>query len=204
MACSLPRSFVHGIFQARMLEWGAIGFSTLHIPNFKIYQRRLMFLMLCCFRRRYLKWGRMGDAKPLSGFALLSCWNFAASRGFLPSGQCSIPRLVIGEISDFFSGKNYQRAMWEGRWKENLYDALKADTFLGLLTLGTDAYGSKGWDTALLKTIYIHMTPEKFVPRYTEIAVLYREIESKRVNGLIHVSILVLCRKRIIIKAETL
>lgn len=62
----------------------------------------------------------------------------------------------------FFLRKNYQRAMWEGRWKENLYDALKADTFLGLLTLGTDAYGSKGQDTALLKTIYIHMTPGKF------------------------------------------
>ena len=52
--------------------------------------------------------------------------------------------------------------MWEGRWKENLYDALKADTFLGLLTLGTDAYESKGQDTALLKNIYIHMTPGKF------------------------------------------
>ena len=134
----------------------------LHIPNFKISQCRLMLPMLCCFWRQYLKWRRMGDGKPLSGFALLSYWNFAASRGFLPSRQCSIPRLVIGEISDFFLRKNYQRAMWEGRWKENLYDALKADTFLGLLTLGTDAYGSKGRDTALLKTIYIHMTPGKF------------------------------------------
>ena len=25
--CSLPGSSVHGIFQARVLEWGAIGFS---------------------------------------------------------------------------------------------------------------------------------------------------------------------------------
>jgi len=25
--CSLPGSFVHGIFQARVLEWGAIAFS---------------------------------------------------------------------------------------------------------------------------------------------------------------------------------
>ena len=25
--CSLPGSFVHGIFQARILEWGAIAFS---------------------------------------------------------------------------------------------------------------------------------------------------------------------------------
>ena len=29
MDCSLPRSSVHGIFQARVLEWGAITFSNL-------------------------------------------------------------------------------------------------------------------------------------------------------------------------------
>ena len=27
MDCSLPSSSVHGIFQARVLEWGAIAFS---------------------------------------------------------------------------------------------------------------------------------------------------------------------------------
>ena len=30
MDCSLPGSSVHGIFQARVLEWGAIAFSILH------------------------------------------------------------------------------------------------------------------------------------------------------------------------------
>ena len=29
MGCSLPGSSVHGIFQARVLEWGAIAFSAL-------------------------------------------------------------------------------------------------------------------------------------------------------------------------------
>ena len=29
MDCSLPGSSVHGIFQARALEWGAIAFSTM-------------------------------------------------------------------------------------------------------------------------------------------------------------------------------
>ena len=29
--CSLPGSSIHGIFQARVLEWGAIAFSELHI-----------------------------------------------------------------------------------------------------------------------------------------------------------------------------
>ena len=28
MDCSLPGSFAHGIFQARILEWGTISFST--------------------------------------------------------------------------------------------------------------------------------------------------------------------------------
>ena len=27
MGCSLPGSSIHGIFQARVLEWGAIAFS---------------------------------------------------------------------------------------------------------------------------------------------------------------------------------
>ena len=33
MDCSLPASSVHGIFQARVLECGAIAFSTLEIPS---------------------------------------------------------------------------------------------------------------------------------------------------------------------------
>jgi len=30
MDCSLPGSSVHGILQARVLEWGAIAFSVTH------------------------------------------------------------------------------------------------------------------------------------------------------------------------------
>ena len=33
MDCSLPGSSVHGIFQARVLEWGAIAFSFLRLNN---------------------------------------------------------------------------------------------------------------------------------------------------------------------------
>ena len=32
MDCSLPGSSVHGIFQARVLEWGAIAFSNPILP----------------------------------------------------------------------------------------------------------------------------------------------------------------------------
>ena len=31
MDCSLPGSSIHGIFQARVLEWGAIAFSKIYI-----------------------------------------------------------------------------------------------------------------------------------------------------------------------------
>ena len=33
MDCSLPRSSVHGIFQARVLEWGAIAFSIKEVST---------------------------------------------------------------------------------------------------------------------------------------------------------------------------
>ena len=38
MDCSLPGSSVHGIFQATVLEWGAIAFSqpTLHTSGQKV------------------------------------------------------------------------------------------------------------------------------------------------------------------------
>ena len=32
MNCSLPGFTIHGIFQAREIEWGAIAFSRIHIP----------------------------------------------------------------------------------------------------------------------------------------------------------------------------
>ena len=33
MDCSLPGTSIHGIFQARVLEWGAIAFSTLRVAK---------------------------------------------------------------------------------------------------------------------------------------------------------------------------
>ena len=35
MDCSPPGSSVHGIFQARVLEWGAIAFSTEEVREIK-------------------------------------------------------------------------------------------------------------------------------------------------------------------------
>ena len=36
MDCSLPGSSVHGVFQARVLEWGAIAFSILQATSILI------------------------------------------------------------------------------------------------------------------------------------------------------------------------
>ena len=33
MDCSLPGSSVHGVFQARVLEWGAIAFSVIIVEG---------------------------------------------------------------------------------------------------------------------------------------------------------------------------
>ena len=44
MDYSLPGSSIHGIFQARVLEWGAIAFSELvRIKNFKIFLWKEIF-----------------------------------------------------------------------------------------------------------------------------------------------------------------
>ena len=37
MDCSLPGSSVHGIFQARVLEWGAIAFSLSHFSCVQLF-----------------------------------------------------------------------------------------------------------------------------------------------------------------------
>ena len=41
MDCSPPGSSVHGIFQARVLEWGAIAFSDMYARYTLIYIARL-------------------------------------------------------------------------------------------------------------------------------------------------------------------
>ena len=43
MDCSLPGSSVHGIFQARVLEWGAIAFSDIMLVpiNYLYYRHNL-------------------------------------------------------------------------------------------------------------------------------------------------------------------
>ena len=46
MDCSLPGFSIHGIFQARVLEWGAIAFSTTDYINILRSHREFSFYVL--------------------------------------------------------------------------------------------------------------------------------------------------------------
>ena len=41
MDCSLPGSSIYGIFQARVLEWGAVAFSTGPITSWQIEEEKV-------------------------------------------------------------------------------------------------------------------------------------------------------------------
>ena len=46
MDCSLPGSSVHGVFQARALEWGAIAFSTMDYYSTAIKHNKLLIHLI--------------------------------------------------------------------------------------------------------------------------------------------------------------
>ena len=55
MVCSLPGSSVHGIFQARVLEWGAIAFSKLEEYLGTKTQCHILFIQACKCMKKYEK-----------------------------------------------------------------------------------------------------------------------------------------------------
>ena len=62
MDCSLPGSSIHGIFQARVLEWGAIAFSDATVKSCQICHEwmALFFYLIQCLPyvsiKLYLMW----------------------------------------------------------------------------------------------------------------------------------------------------
>ena len=46
MDCSLPGSSIHGIFQARVLEWGAITFSDNDGKDWKMDQLSILLFII--------------------------------------------------------------------------------------------------------------------------------------------------------------
>ena len=60
MDCCLPGSSVHGIFQARVLEWGAIAFSHVLLVELKFSRtpkQKVIALSLCLFQKSYFSGG---------------------------------------------------------------------------------------------------------------------------------------------------
>ena len=55
MDCSLPSSSIHGIFQAKVLEWGAIAFSRAHDFNCDIQWTVYMFIYII----KEIGWGNI-------------------------------------------------------------------------------------------------------------------------------------------------
>ena len=53
MDCSLPGSSAHGIFQARVLEWGAIAFSSL---TYRIHRGQILYQPSHKGSPRILEW----------------------------------------------------------------------------------------------------------------------------------------------------
>ena len=48
MDCSLPGSSAHGIFQARVLEWGAIAFSEIKCNSQYYIQYNTVLIVVMC------------------------------------------------------------------------------------------------------------------------------------------------------------
>ena len=82
MDCSLPGSSIHGIFQARVLEWGAIAFSDIHTSKCKAHSHEnllegarsstLCSLSLSSVQQQHLPW-RLTSNCPL--VELLDTYN---------------------------------------------------------------------------------------------------------------------------------
>ena len=52
MDCGLPGSSIHGIFQARVLEWGAVAFSENWM--LVVVKASTVYMTLTCFFKKYL------------------------------------------------------------------------------------------------------------------------------------------------------
>ena len=76
MDCSLPGSSVHGIFQARVLEWGAFAFSVIKsIPKKKKCKKAKLLSeeALQIAEKREVKGKREREKKVSQGFPAIFC-----------------------------------------------------------------------------------------------------------------------------------
>ena len=75
MDCSLPGSSIHGIFQARVLEWAAIAFSAEELVAYKYWNNFVIISQLCvcicvcifvctCCLTIYISWCSVAQSCP--------------------------------------------------------------------------------------------------------------------------------------------
>ena len=79
MDCSLPGSSVHGIFQARVLEWGATAFSR-PLETGALIQRFITATLLLLSRFSHVRllatpWTAAYQAPPSMGFSRQEYWS---------------------------------------------------------------------------------------------------------------------------------
>ena len=75
MDCSPPGSSIHGIFQARVLEWGAIAFSVARLILDKNCFRLSSVQSLSCVRLFMTPWTAVHQAPPSMGFSRQEYWS---------------------------------------------------------------------------------------------------------------------------------
>ena len=78
MDCSLPASSVHGIFQARVLEWGAIAFSSQHQKSVQIRSSQ-----------------GLGKEQELEDEEEHGVWEDQKSQGSLPHSSYLLPSTAL-------------------------------------------------------------------------------------------------------------
>ena len=86
MDCSLPGSSIHGIFQARVLEWGAIAFSQHSTTNLKTHINVLNNIWDVNYSYSYLRY---------EFFPYISFYHYLSSHY---SSSCSTSHLKGGRI----------------------------------------------------------------------------------------------------------
>ena len=77
MDCSPPGSSVHGIFQARVLEWGAIAFSEPY-PKVNYLAEAFILLRIClqCRRRWFDPWvGKIPLEEEMATHSRILAWR---------------------------------------------------------------------------------------------------------------------------------
>ena len=73
MDCSLPDSSIHGIFQARVLEWGATAFSNIYITEIKkssIFRKKRYTYISIEILKMFNKTGKDMEQLELSNLAV--------------------------------------------------------------------------------------------------------------------------------------